>query len=77
MARLRLDIADTYGTAVGSLGHLARQVEAAALAAAAELEEAFPRERLDELVKTGGWDPSRPEPDGGNGAAAPAEGDPA
>ena len=52
-------------------------VEAAALAAAAELEEAFPRERLDEFVKTGGWDPSRPEPDGGNGAAAPAEGDPA
>ena len=52
-------------------------VEAAALAAAAELEEAFPRERLDEFVKTGGWDPSRPPPDGGNGAAAPATGEPA
>ena len=31
--------------------------EGAAIAAAAELEEAFPRERLDEFVKTGGWDP--------------------
>ena len=31
--------------------------ESAAIAAAAELEEAFPRERLDEFVKTGGWDP--------------------
>ena len=52
-------------------------VEASALAAAAELEEAFPRERLDEFVKTGGWDPSRPASDGGNGAAAPATGEPA
>ena len=52
-------------------------VEAAALAAAAELEEAFSRERLDEFVKSGGWDPSRPAPDGGNGAAAPAGGEPA
>lgn len=55
----------------------ADDVESAALAAAAELEEAFPRERLDEFVKTGGWDPSRPAPDGGNGAAAPATGEPA
>ena len=31
--------------------------ESAAIVAAAELEEAFPRERLDEFVKTGGWDP--------------------
>ena len=33
--------------------------EAAAMAAAASLEEAFPRERLDEFVRTGGWDPER------------------
>ena len=33
--------------------------EAAAMAAAASLEEAFPRERLDEFVRTGGWDPGR------------------
>ena len=33
--------------------------ESAAMAAAAELEEAFPRQRLDEFVKTGGWDPER------------------
>ena len=33
--------------------------ETAAMAAAASLEEAFPRERLDEFVKTGGWDPDR------------------
>ncbi|MDE0162049.1 MAG: virulence factor [Acidimicrobiaceae bacterium] len=33
--------------------------EEAAMAAAASLEEAFPRERLDEFVKTGGWDPDR------------------
>ena len=33
--------------------------EAAAMAAAASLEEAFPRERLDQFVKTGGWDPER------------------
>lgn len=32
---------------------------AAAVAAAADLEEAFPRQRLDEFVKTGGWDPER------------------
>ncbi len=31
--------------------------EAAAIAAAARLEESFPRERLDEFVRTGGWDP--------------------
>ena len=30
---------------------------AAAVEAAARLEEAFPRERLDQFVKTGGWDP--------------------
>ena len=48
--------------------------ESAALAAAAELEEAFPRERLDQFVKTGGWDPERngqgeptPEHDGTSG----------
>ena len=51
--------------------------ESAAIAAAAELEEAFPRERLDEFVKTGGWDPE------GNGRDQPTpehprefEGDP-
>ncbi|MCY4421923.1 MAG: virulence factor [Acidimicrobiaceae bacterium] len=38
--------------------------EGAAMAAAAELEEAFPRQRLDEFVKTGGWDPD------GNGPEA-------
>ncbi len=31
--------------------------EAAAIAAAASLEEAFPRERLDEFVAAGGWNP--------------------
>lgn len=31
--------------------------EGAALRAAEELETAFPRERLDEFVATGGWDP--------------------
>ncbi len=31
--------------------------EGAALRAAAELETAFPKERLDEFVATGGWDP--------------------
>ena len=42
--------------------------ESAALAAAAQLEEEFPRERLDEFVKTGGWNPSRPAPaDDGEG----------
>ncbi len=51
--------------------------ESAAMAAAAELEEAFPRARLDEFVKTGGWDPEH------NGQDQPApehrrelEGDP-
>ena len=39
--------------------------ESAAIAAAAELEEAFPRERLDEFVETGGWDPE------GNGQDQP------
>ena len=39
--------------------------ETGAMAAAAELEEAFPRQRLDEFVKTGGWDPER------NGQDAP------
>ena len=33
--------------------------ETAAMAAATSLEEAFPRERLDEFVRTGGWDPDR------------------
>ncbi len=33
--------------------------EAAASAAAASLEEAFPRQRLDEFVKNGGWDPQQ------------------
>ena len=37
--------------------------EAAAMAAAASLEEAFPRERLDEFVRTGGWDPDREDHD--------------
>ena len=32
-------------------------LEAAAIATAARLEEDFPRERLDRFVKTGGWDP--------------------
>ncbi len=35
--------------------------ETAAMAAAAELEESFPRQRLDEFVRTGGWDPDRDE----------------
>ncbi|MCY4176634.1 MAG: virulence factor [Acidimicrobiaceae bacterium] len=35
--------------------------ESAASAAAAALEEAFTRERLDEFVKAGGWDPERTE----------------
>ena len=47
--------------------------EAAAMAAAASLEEAFPRERLDEFVRTGGWDPERdgqdrPAPEHHNGS---------
>ncbi len=36
--------------------------ESAALRLAAELEEAFPRERLEEFVATGGWDPDRVDP---------------
>ena len=35
--------------------------EGAALRLAAELEAAFPRERLDTFVETGGWDPERAE----------------
>ncbi len=42
---------------------------AAAVAAAAQLEDAFPRERLAEFVKTGGWDPSRPVPTDSDDAA--------
>jgi hypothetical protein len=47
--------------------------EAAALRVAEELEEAFPRERLETFVATGGWDPGRDElsppgdTDGGTG----------
>lgn len=33
--------------------------ESAALAAAADLEKAFPMERLNKFVKTGGWDPDQ------------------
>ena len=50
--------------------------ETAAIAAAADLEEAFPRERLNEFVKTGGWDPAKPAPDadaGGSGPTAPRD----
>lgn len=47
--------------------------ETAALAAAAELEEAFPRERLNEFVKTGGWDPSKPLPENDAADAAVAD----
>ncbi len=36
--------------------------EGAALRVAAELEAAFPRERLETFVATGGWDPERAEP---------------
>jgi len=36
--------------------------EGAALRVAAELEAAFPRERLETFVATGGWDPERSEP---------------
>ena len=35
--------------------------EGAALRLAAELEAAFPRERLETFVETGGWDPERAE----------------
>ena len=38
--------------------------ETAAMAAATQLEDAFPRERLDEFVKTGGWDPDRSNSEG-------------
>ena len=38
--------------------------QAAAIAAAAQLEDAFPRERLDQFVKTGGWDPDRNDSEG-------------
>ena len=38
--------------------------EGAALRLAAELEAAFPRERLETFVATGGWDPERAEPPG-------------
>ena len=52
----------------------AHDPESAAIAAAAELEEAFPRERLDEFVRTGGWDPSRPPPlEGGEAAGGTGE----
>ncbi len=37
-------------------------LEGAALRVAAELEAAFPRERLETFVATGGWDPERAEP---------------
>ena len=37
-------------------------LEGAALRVAAELEAAFPRERLQTFVATGGWDPARGEP---------------
>ncbi len=43
----------------------AHDPEAAAMAAAADLEEAFPRERLDEFVRTGGWDPDSDRRDKG------------
>ncbi len=45
--------------------------ESAAMAVATELEEAFPRQRLDEFVRTGGWDPER------NGQDPPARDHPA
>ncbi len=38
-------------------------LEAAAEAAATELDEAFPASRIDELVANGGWDPTRTESD--------------
>ncbi len=37
----------------------ARDPEGAALAAAAEIEAAFPLERLNTFVETGGWDPEK------------------
>ncbi|MCY3663863.1 MAG: virulence factor [bacterium] len=46
-------------------------LEGAALRVAAELEAAFPRERLETFVATGGWDPERAElPAGGAGPTA-------
>ena len=39
-------------------------LERAALAAAAALEDAFPIERLNRFVKTGGWNPDRDESEG-------------
>ncbi len=51
--------------------------EAAALAAAARIEEEFPLSRLNEYVKSGGWDPSRPVPAEDSGTAEPVAEDPA
>ena len=45
-------------------------LEGAALRAAAELEAAFPRERLATFVGTGGWDPDRVGPAPGDGIAS-------
>ena len=49
---------------------------AAAMAAAASLEEAFPRERLDEFVRTGGWDPEREGQDQPTAEPPSSQGDP-
>ena len=46
--------------------------EGAARRVAAELEEAFPRERLQTFVATGGWDPRRGEPVTADGAGRKA-----
>ena len=45
--------------------------EGAALRVAAGLEAAFPRERLETFVATGGWDPERAEPPAGGVEPAP------
>ena len=45
--------------------------EGAALRVAAELEAAFPRERLETFVGTGGWDPERAESPAGGAEATP------
>ena len=45
--------------------------EGAALRVAAELEAAFPRERLETFVATGGWDPERAEPPAGGAEPTP------
>lgn len=45
--------------------------EGAALRVAAELEAAFPRERLETFVATGGWDPERADPPDGGAAPTP------